>query len=165
MRAPLNRRQQGAVAIETAIILPIMVIILIGLFIFWHALQAQQVLTRTTGDAARAAHGLIVNGASPCPAAGYTGSDASRTLIRSQIEALVYSSLAIHMPGGRRADIEELAQISGLQWTCGESDGQVSWQVSYQMPLLLGPGLVALIGFDEIKELTESSTVHFQLAF
>ncbi|MEJ6654955.1 MAG: pilus assembly protein [Pseudomonas sp.] len=165
MRSVLNHRQQGAVAIETAIILPIMVIILIGLFVFWQALQAQQVLTRATGDAARAAHGLIVNGTVPCPADGYTGADASRTLIRSQIEALVYSSLAIHMPGGRRAEIEELAEISEFEWTCGKNEGQVTWQVSYQMPLLLGPGLVALIGFDEIKELTESSTVHFQLAF
>ena len=162
MKQVLKRRQGGTAAIETAIILPLMIAILSGLFIFWQAFQAQQVLTRTTGDAARAAHGLIVNGAYPCSGAD-TG--ASRSLIRGQIEALVHSSLANHMPGGRRADIGELVEISELQWECGATGGKVSWQVRYRMPLLLGNGLVALLGFDDIKELTESSTVHYQQAF
>ena len=161
MKQVLKRRQGGTAAIETAIILPLMITILSGLFIFWQAFQAQQVLTRTTGDAARAAHGLIVNGAHPCSRAG-TDADASRHLIRGQVEALVHSSLANHMPGGRRANIGELVEISEFQWECGETDGKVSWHVRYQMPLLLGNGLVALLGFDNIRELTESSTVHYQ---
>lgn len=163
MKPVLKRRQGGTIAIETAIILPLMIAILSGLFIFWQAFQAQQVLTRTTGDAARAAHGLIIHGFHPCPAAD-ADADASRRLIHGQIEALVHSSLANHMPGGRRANIGELVEISELQWECDASGGKVSWQVRYRMPLLLGSGLVALLGFDDIKELTKSSTVHYQQA-
>ena len=158
MTPSLLRKQRGAVAIETALILPLLIMLLLGLFVFWQAFQAQQILTRTAGDTARAAHGLISSGAYPCSVAGYVGTtdtaNASRDRISQQIETLMYSSLAINMPGS-----EQHAQMSELQWDCGAH--KVSWQISYQMPLLANSALTALIGFSTVQELTEHSTVHF----
>ena len=53
------RLQSGVAAIEFALIAALMALMLLGIFVYWRALQAQQSVTRAAGDGARIVQSLI----------------------------------------------------------------------------------------------------------
>lgn len=150
---PRTRRphaQQGVAAIEFALIATVMVVMLVGLFVFWRAFQAQQSLTRATGDGARMAHSLIAAGKYyPC---GVTEALANQQYILAAIQSLVQTSLELSdMPG----QVSSNLHIEAPSWSC--STGQFSFQVRYTLPPLMGESTLVL----EPAQLTEKSVVHF----
>lgn len=142
--------QHGVAAIEFALIATVMVVMLIGLFIFWRAFQAQQSLTRATGDGARMAHSLIAAGKHyPC---GVAESLSNQQYILSAIQSLMQTSLELSdMPGKVSSNLH----IEAPSWSC--STGQFSFQVRYTLPPLMGESSLVL----EPAQLTEKSVVHF----
>jgi len=52
-------KQTGVAAVEFALVASIMLLLFMGIFVYWHALQAQQSVTRAAGDSARHVHGLF----------------------------------------------------------------------------------------------------------
>lgn len=57
--APRTRHQAGVAAIEFALIAALMILMLLGISIYWRVLQAQQSVTRSAGDGARLMQSLI----------------------------------------------------------------------------------------------------------
>lgn len=55
----LRSRQTGVAAVEFALVASIMLLLFMGIFVYWHALQAQQSVTRAAGDGARHVHSLV----------------------------------------------------------------------------------------------------------
>lgn len=51
--------QSGVAALEFALIATLMILILLGCLVYWRVLQAQQSVTRATGDGARIVQNLI----------------------------------------------------------------------------------------------------------
>lgn len=149
-RRPRPHAQQGVAAIEFALIATVMVVMLMGLFVFWRAFQAQQSLTRATGDGARMAHSLIAAGKYyPC---GVNEALANQQFILEQIENMMQTSLSIsEMPG----DVKTQLHIASHAWSC--SDGQFSFEVIYALPPILGESKLML----EPTRLTEKSIVQF----
>ncbi|XJC73811.1 TadE/TadG family type IV pilus assembly protein [Delftia tsuruhatensis] len=60
--AGLHRRQRGVAAVEFALIAGVMVMLLMGMFVYWRVLQAQQSVARATGDGARMVQHLAFGG-------------------------------------------------------------------------------------------------------
>lgn len=149
-RRPRPHAQQGVAAIEFALIATVMVVMLMGLFVFWRAFQAQQSLTRATGDGARMAHSLIAAGKYyPC---GVNEALANQQYILAAIQSLVQASLELSdMPG----QVSSNLHIEAPSWSC--STGQFSFQVRYTLPPLMGESTLVL----EPAQLTEKSVVHF----
>ena len=58
-KVTIARHQTGLAAIEFALIGSIMALMLLGIFVYWRALQAQQSVTRAAGDGARLVQNLI----------------------------------------------------------------------------------------------------------
>jgi len=54
--------QRGVAAIEFALVLALLLMMLSGLFVYWLLLQTQQSVTRATGDGARVLQGLMNSG-------------------------------------------------------------------------------------------------------
>lgn len=54
-----SKHQRGVAAIEFAFIAALIILMLLGIFIYWRALQAQQSVTRAAGDGARTVQSLI----------------------------------------------------------------------------------------------------------
>ncbi|THJ34575.1 pilus assembly protein [Lampropedia aestuarii] len=142
--------QQGLAAIEFALIATVMLVMLMGLFVFWRAFQAQQSLTRAVGDGARMAHSLIAAGKYyPC---GVTEAPTNQQYILSAIQSLVQTSLELSdMPG----QVSSNLHFDPPSWSC--STGQFSFQVRYTLPPLMGEGTLEF----EPAQLTEKSVVHF----
>lgn len=55
--------QRGVAAIEFALVLALLLLMLSGLLVYWSLLQTQQSITRATGDGARVLQGLVNSGA------------------------------------------------------------------------------------------------------
>lgn len=154
--ASYSRKQRGMATIEFALIAMIMVVMLLGILVYWRAFQAQQSLTRAAGDGARAILGMVTSGInSPCNS---TNKATNRDLIQDHVQQTVTQSLKLSLMPGTVAD--DLI-VSDIDWTqaclSGGAASTVSFQLSYKLPSLLGTS--SLIG--EPKQLSEKSVVHF----
>lgn len=123
------RPQRGVAALEFALIATLMLAMLMGLFVFWRALQAQQSLARATGDGARMVQHLVYGGL-----AGFNPArPAERASILQAVTDVVHQSIAASglPPGTAPAQVQ-------IDW--GAS--QATLTVVYLLPPVLGQGLV-----------------------
>lgn len=126
--AGLRRRQRGVAAVEFALIAGVMVMLLMGMFVYWRVLQAQQSLARATGDGARMVQHLAFGGM-----AGYNpAKPAERANILQATSDVVNQSLAASgIPAGTAP-----TQIQ-IDW----GTSQATLSVVYMLPPVLGQGL------------------------
>ena len=134
-----RRKQQGVAAVEFSLIAIFMIVLLLGLLVWWHYFQASQILTRAAGDGARAAYTLAITGTTPCLSAN---ADANKTYIEVKVESIIKNQLIYSGLSDSRFS------ISNSSWTCpsseteesssGRIDGSFSFDVHYQLPSLLG---------------------------
>lgn len=148
----------GAASIEFALIAMLMVLMLLGILVYWRVLQAQQSVARATGDGARMVQNLIYGTFS-----AYDITKESEThTIQAAAEDVVKRSL---QNSGIPGNPQQAASI-----TLTVSTSQARLNVSYQLPPLFGnaggqpqpvkPGGWALV---EPARLQASSLVSFQL--
>lgn len=149
-------RQRGVAAIEFALIAVFMLVMLLGLTVYWRAFQAQQSLTRAAGDGARAILGVLAVGVSdPCHP---TKAAANRATIQLRVVQSVRASLErSDVPG----TVANQLTVSPIQWqaACPSSGtGSASFELRYQLVPLFGtPGQ----WITEPSQLYEKSVVHF----
>ena len=149
--------QRGVAAVEFTLIAVIMIVLLLGMLVFWRTFQTQQTVNRAAGDGARHALTLITNGTYPC-----TTSTSAKN--RAQIQATV---LAIIQQQIKQAGLDD-ANISVLNtlWNCPTSTtaiGTYSFNVKYTLPPLLQNGQSWLSEPDSLQ-INERIVVHFQSA-
>jgi Flp pilus assembly protein TadG len=126
--AGLHSRQRGVAAVEFALIAGIMVMLLMGMFVYWRVLQAQQSVARATGDGARIVQHLAYGGM-----AGYNpAKPAERANILQATTDVVNQSLAASgiPPGSARTQVQ-------ISW----GTSQATLSVVYMLPPVLGQGL------------------------
>lgn len=150
-------QQRGVAAIEFAFIAIFMVLMLLGILVYWRAFQAHQSLTRAAGDGSRAILGLVAMGTSdpchPTPAQA----TANKALIQKRVQDAVTQSLRQSaMPG----TVSQNLTVSPIDWSaaCPNVGGAstVKFQLTYKLPYLLET-TSSLIG--EPSQLSEKSTV------
>ncbi len=123
-------RQQGVASIEFAFIAICMIVMLLGLLVWWHYFQASQILTKAAGDGARAAHTLVITGTAPCLV---TNASANKTSIEARVEDIIRKQL------NHSGLSDSSFSISNKSWTCSSTGTEkFSFDVSYQLPSLLG---------------------------
>ena len=121
--------QRGVAAIEFALIASLMIVMLLGMFIWWNYFQTSQILNRAAGDGARLAHSLVLSKTDPCMA----GSAAEhQTLIQNQVTTVMRAQL-------KHAGLaESRLTLSDFQWICSAQGAEsFRFNVQYQMPALL----------------------------
>lgn len=157
---PLTRcslqQQRGVAAIEFALIAVFMVVMLLGVTVYWRAFQAQQSLTRAAGDGARAILGVLAAGVSdPChPSKG----TANRATIQLRVAQSVRSSLERSAIPGTVAD---QLTVGAIQWQAAcpsTGTGSASFELRYQLAPLFGTQGEWVT---EPRQLYEKSVVHF----
>lgn len=113
---------------EFALIAGIMVMLLMGMFVYWRVLQAQQSLARATGDGARMVQQLVYGGM-----AGFnpTRPAEQANILQATIDVVNQSLAASGMPPGTAP-----TQIQ-IDW----STSQATLSVVYMLPPVLGQGL------------------------
>lgn len=150
-------KQRGIAAVEFALIAMLLIVMLLGILVYWRAFQAQQSLTRAAGDGARAVLGLV-DAHNPCVSAPSLAA-IHRENIRRGLEQTVQRTLELSsMPG----PVSQRLTIGALDWSAAcPSSGSTStviFHLNYQLPSLLGTNN-AIIG--ELGQLSEKSVVHF----
>ena len=107
-----------------------MIVMLMGMLVWWHYFQASQILSKAAGDGARAAHTLVITGTAPCLVANAATNQAS-------IEARVENIIRKQLNHSGLADSH--FSISNKSWACSSTGTEkFSFDVSYQLPPLLG---------------------------
>ena len=127
----MNRRagQHGVAAVEFALLLTLMLLTLSGVFVFWSMLQAQQTVTRATGDGARVLQQLVQGAA----AVGGAQNEVQQQKMQQQVDIVVRQGL-------RGAGLLAPAMVQ-IQW----GNPQVVLQVVYPYELLGSlPSFIAL---------------------
>jgi hypothetical protein len=150
-------KQRGMASVEFALIAVLLIVMLLGILVYWRVFQAQQSLTRAAGDGARAVLGLVDTN-NPCISSPALAA-AHRENIRSGLEQTVRRTLEhSSMPGL----VSQQLTIGALDWSAAcPSSGSTStviFHLSYQLPSLLGTPN-PIIG--ELDRLSEKSVVHF----
>ncbi|MBB1648259.1 pilus assembly protein TadE [Delftia sp. UME58] len=133
-QAPIYRyglarhKERGVAAVEFALIASIMVLLLMGMLVYWRVLQAQQSVARATGDGARMVQHLAHGGLAGFNPARPT----EQANILQATTAVVNQSLA----------------SSGLPTSTAPAQVRITWtntqatlQVVYLLPPLLGNGM------------------------
>jgi hypothetical protein len=142
-------------AIEFALIALVMIVLLLGLFVFWRAFQVQQTLNRAAGDGARNVLTLISRGLyMPCSSnaaiqaqARTKLTEAARTVIRNNLENSGLSKDRFTMRNPR--------------WlNCASSTASFSFDAHYQLPPLLGENDV-WVAEPTTLQINERIVVHF----
>ncbi|MEG0921600.1 MAG: TadE/TadG family type IV pilus assembly protein [Comamonas sp.] len=131
--------QSGVAAIEFALIAALMAFMLLGIFVYWRVLQAQQSVTRATGDGARMVQNLIY-GTLP----GYNISKQTdiRNIELAAADVVIKSLLNSGIPGDPKTS-------TSVALTTSTSQAQLN--ISYQLPPLFGnaPGTPQTIQFSD----------------
>lgn len=124
-----RRLQRGVAAIEFSLIAIFMVVLLLGMLVWWRYFQTSQILTKAAGDGARAAHTLVITGTAPCLVAN---ADTNKTNIEARVEKVIRSQLTYSGLS------ETNFSISNKLWACSSKGAErFSFDVSYQLPSLL----------------------------
>ena len=149
--------QRGIAAVEFALIATLLMVMLLGILVYWRAFQAQQSLTRAAGDGARAVLGLI-DAHNPCISAPELAAT-HRENIRHGLEQTVRRTLEqSSMPGL----VSQRLTIGALDWSAAcPSNGSTSsviFHLSYQLPSLL---ITTIPIISELDRISEKSVVHF----
>lgn len=150
-----RKKQSGVAAIEFALIATLMILMLLGMFVYWRALQAQQSVARATGDGARLVQNLIY-GALP----GYEIT-APDTIKAAATEVVKQSLQNSGIPGNPEQD-------TTVTLTVGTNEARLN--VTYRLPPLFGnaegqsqPLQFGNWALTEPANLQASSTVSFTL--
>lgn len=109
---------------EFAVIASIMLLLFMGISVYWHALQAQQSVTRAAGDGARHIHGLLFSSRVQNIDLG----NEAQTVVE---QSLKQSGLAID-----QLTSEELVNLVTVQQP--ESSQEIILTVTYPIQLLAG---------------------------
>lgn len=154
------RRQRGVAAIEFALIAMIMIVLLLGLLVFWRAFQMQQSLNRAAGDGARHALTLITNTLPCIGSKDYT--DKKRNAIQGAVQTAIAQNLT---QSGLDAGLLQVDEFHWA-WTCPEpgttnTPGTFSFDVQYKLPSLLNGS--DMWKFEPVSlGISERIAVHFQ---
>ncbi|MDX6480021.1 MAG: hypothetical protein QOG85_531 [Gaiellaceae bacterium] len=110
--------EQGQTLVEFALILPIMLLLVIGIFDFGSAFNSKNDLNFLANTAARFAE---VNSCTPCTSAGYTGSNAIRDYVKSTADTSQLSSslnITFCLPNGTSGvgDPLQVAVTAPFNW-------------------------------------------------
>ncbi|MPM55655.1 hypothetical protein SDC9_102452 [bioreactor metagenome] len=133
-----SHAQRGIAALEFAILaLFIMVPLLLGVFVFWEALQTQQVLTRATGDAARQAFRYMQTQRIRQPDGTIPTDSQMLESARINAHASISSAMSSHLGSAAGSAAEMESRIS-VTLQPAEEPGQVVLSVVYARPPLLG---------------------------
>lgn len=117
--------QAGVAAVEFVLIAALMALMLLGMFVYWRVLQAQQSVTRAAGDGARLVQSLIY-GASK----DYDVSDPANAKIEAAAKDIVKASLqGSSIPGSPQ-------QNTTVKLTVGTNEAILN--VTYCLPPLFG---------------------------
>ena len=154
IHARSSRHQRGVAAIEFALIAIIMIVLLLGMLVFWRTFQTQQSLNRAAGDGARRALTQITNGVDPCKSS--TGGQ-NQTLIQSNVLTIIQQQI-------KQAGLDD-ANVSVLNpmWDCPRSmasNGSFSFDVKYALPPLLQTSQNWVTEPDNLQ-IKERIVVHF----
>lgn len=122
--SPDQQRQAGIASIEFALIAAVMALMLLGIFMYWRALQAQQSVTRAAGDGARVVQNLLY-GTLP----GYDiRQPAGSSNLRQAANDVVKKSLQDSgIPGDPQTDATVIVSTNNVQ---------AQLTVTYQLPPL-----------------------------
>ncbi|THT99960.1 pilus assembly protein [Lampropedia puyangensis] len=124
---PTRRKHNAGVAsLEFALIAILMVLILLGMFVYWRALQAQQSVARATGDGARLVQNLIYGA---LPDYGIENIENMQAAAESIVKASLLNSA---IPG----DPSVMTLVTLNQ----QSSTQLLLQVSYRLPAIFSTG-------------------------
>lgn len=146
------QRQRGVAAIEFALIAVFMIVMLLGLAVYWRAFQAQQSLTRAAGDGGRAILSVLATGVGdPCDP---QHASVNRAMIQLRVEQSVRASLERSaIPG----TVGSQLTVTAIQWQ-GACPNSASFELRYQLPPMFGtPGP----WIAEPSQLYEKTVVHF----
>ncbi|WP_312408913.1 TadE/TadG family type IV pilus assembly protein [Comamonas sp.] len=144
--------QRGVAAIEFALIAVFMIVMLLGLAMYWRAFQAQQSLTRAAGDGGRAILSALAAGVGdPCDP---QHASVNRAMIQLRVEQSVRASLERSaIPG----TVGSQLTVTAIQWQ-GACPNSASFELRYQLPPMFGtPGP----WIAEPSQLYEKTVVHF----
>lgn len=126
----LRRTQTGVAAVEFALLISILLTIFFGIFVYWHALQAQQSVVRAAGDGARYVHEL------------YFGSKFKNIDLEHEAKTVVEHSLI--QSGLSLSHLESQDQENLV--TLIQTPQDITLTVSYPLQLLPGDSSHALKG-------------------
>ncbi|MNV80446.1 hypothetical protein D3C71_1740500 [compost metagenome] len=107
-----------------------MIVLLLGLLVWWRYFQTSQILTKAAGDGARAAHTLVITGTIPCVV---PDAQANKAAIEARVESVIRAQL-VHS-----GLTDSGFSIFDKSWTCSDTGVErFSFNVSYLLPTLLG---------------------------
>lgn len=143
--------EKGVASVEFAMIAVVMLMIFLGLSIYWRTYQVQQSLTRAAGDGARHIHSLMATGKHyPCSV-----KDAVENQIFIQNQVLQVMQQSLQQSGLPDDDGQTPLTMSALNWSC--ANGQVSFEISYTLAPMFGISH----WLSEPTQLKERSVVNF----
>lgn len=121
-----SSRQIGVAAIEFALIVTLLCLMLVGCLIYWRVLQAQQSVTRSAGDGARLVQSLIYG---TLPGYDITKQAEAESIKAAASEVVKKSLQGSGLPGNPQQD-------SNVTFT--SSANQMRLHVTYRLPPLFG---------------------------
>lgn len=130
----LKRRQLAVAAVEFALVLTLMVLLLCGLAVYWQILQAQQSVARATGDGARMLQELV------------QGSDPRFNMNQSQGKALIEQKVTLtvqHSLKGTGLPAVDQTNVN-IRWRSNSALLEVSYPNTPVLGLFLIPSIGAL---------------------
>ena len=142
------KSEQGQTLVEFALILPILLVLVIGIFDFGSAFNSKNDLNFLANTAARYAE---VNTCAPCAAAGYTGPTAIRDYVTSTADtSQLGDSLCIKftLPTGSSGAVGDALQVS--------ASGNFPWSSGVSMPGLPDFGSARLTSTVTVRILQKS---------
>lgn len=156
LRSPLH--QAGVAAIEFALIAMLMLLMLLGSLVYWRVLQAQQSVSRATGDGARMVQNLIYGSLTAYDITHEAQTHAIQAVAADVIKRSLQNS---GIPGNPQ-------QATSVTLSVNTTEARLN--VSYQLPPMFGstgeqPQPIRLGGWAVVEpaRLQASSLVSFQL--
>lgn len=145
-------RQRGVAALEFALIATLMIVLLLGLLVFWNAFQTQQSLNRAAGDGARHALTLITSTSPPCDG---SNAGSNRVVIQSTVQTTIRQHLT-----QSGLDANQFSMPSPATWDC--SKGEFKFDVEYTLHPLLG-GSSSWLAEPTKLHISDRIVVHFKV--
>ncbi len=119
-------RQGGVASIEFSLIAMLMLLMLLGILVFWRVLQAQQSVSRATGDGARIVQNLIYGSLTTYDITQESDTHAIQAAAADVVKRSLQNS---GIPGNPQ-------QATSITLTVNTSEARLN--VSYQLPPIFG---------------------------